>query len=999
MAEQRNKRRVWGTTLLILALALPIAVLLGRHYLSQPKVEAKIVQRSVSNIEKQINSLVENNSDYHQYEKAEVALFVFHGDSLLYWNNNLVGPKLIRRKVTVGNDTICNLLTGDYYIKSFSKGNLDYYVFKLLNTTYRLENQYFENRFWPAKWLINDIVNLNALTGFPILSTNGKTLTYCEFNNRNSKKGLDFYSFIIAEALLLLWAIVLLLPQKKTEQSKKKRFKTLYGVITIIPIAILITYLYYNDNRRHENKEMATLAENLMAKRDMQFEKSYERFANELKSDSKLKEMLFAESNVLSDVILGYSKELLFDEAMKNFEVTLTICSPNEEITVQPDDYITNCDDYFLDKLANNKQNRVGDGLYYIDYYTLDPNYLGKIKIEAQDTLVQRTLYFEFYKPIAPEGFGFPQLLQEENSQKPYAYSVANYRDGMLVYKYGKYVYPSYFKDQKGRDHEFHIAEGYKHYTLKKDENNILVISTLKKDFAEIASPFAIFLLSMLIPYLFICWVAKPKEQRHIRKGSLRQRMQSLVLITLGISFLIIGPISVFYMSTLYNQKTLETEYETTRTLANQISHDLDVETLMTTANREAWTEMLQHYATTFFTDLNLYSLDGRLKATTRQEIYELTLQAPIMNAKAYQNIHRNRGLYYTHEERLGKGRYQSAYIPLNDAQGNPLAYLNTPYFSSASELQKEIKNFILTYTNIIVIFLGIALVIVLIMIRNVTKPLALLQEKMGDIEIDSENEPIEWDRNDEIGALIKQYNELIVKLKKSAEELKRTTTESAWRGVARQVAHEIKNSLTPMRLSVQLLQRNMEKGDANIEEKVQRTATTLIEQIDALSDIASSFSRYAKLPENHPAPLDLAELIGNVVNLYDNAENITFVYEYDRTKNHTYNGDKTNLNSAIGNLIKNAVQAIGSKANGRIEVRLTSTETTFVIAIKDNGKGIKDEDKNQIFLPNFTTKTNGSGVGLSLTYNIVQVAGGTITFESTEGVGTEFVIELPKQL
>ena len=201
------------------------------------------------------------------------------------------------------------------------------------------------------------------------------------------------------------------------------------------------------------------------------------------------------------------------------------------------------------------------------------------------------------------------------------------------------------------------------------------------------------------------------------------------------------------------------------------------------------------------------------------------------------------------------------------------------------------------------------------------------------------------------------------------------------------------------MRLSVQLLQRNMEKGDANIEEKVQRTATTLIEQIDALSDIASSFSRYAKLPENHPAPLDLAELIGNVVNLYDNAENITFVYEYDGTKNHTYNGDKTNLNSAIGNLIKNAVQAIGTKANGRIEVRLTSTETTFVIAIKDNGKGIKDEDKSQIFLPNFTTKTNGSGVGLSLTYNIVQVAGGTITFESTEGVGTEFVIELPKQL
>ena len=358
--------------------------------------------------------------------------------------------------------------------------------------------------------------------------------------------------------------------------------------------------------------------------------------------------------------------------------------------------------------------------------------------------------------------------------------------------------------------------------------------------------------------------------------------------------------------------------------------------------------------------------------------------------------MHRNKALYYTHEERLGKGKYESAYIPITDKQGNTLAYLNTPYFFSSTELRNEIINFILTYSNIILILLGLALLIVLTVTKTVMRPLALLQEKMGDIKIDRKNEPIEWKGNDEIGALIKQYNQLIVELEKSAAELKRTTTESAWRGVARQVAHEIKNSLTPMRLSVQMLQRSIEKGDADVEEKVKRTSNTLIEQIDALSDIASSFSRYAKLPENHPQPLDLAEVVGNVVNLYDNAENITFSYLYDKTKDYTFNGDKTNLNSVVGNLIKNAVQAIGSKPNGKIEVTLQSTETTFVISVKDNGKGIKEEDKGQIFLPNFTTKTGGSGVGLSLTYNIVQSAGGTISFESEENVGTEFLIELP---
>ncbi len=188
-----------------------------------------------------------------------------------------------------------------------------------------------------------------------------------------------------------------------------------------------------------------------------------------------------------------------------------------------------------------------------------------------------------------------------------------------------------------------------------------------------------------------------------------------------------------------------------------------------------------------------------------------------------------------------------------------------------------------------------------------------------------------------------------------------------------------------------------MENGNATTEQ-IQRTNNTLIEQIDALSDIASSFSSYAKMPENHPAPLDLAELVGNVVNLYDNTENITFHYDYDPSHNHTFNGDKTNLNSAVTNLVKNAVQAIGSKPDGRIDVTLTSTDNTFVISVKDNGKGIKEEDKEKIFLPNFTTKTGGSGVGLSLTYNIVQSAGGTISFESQEGEGATFIIKLPKQ-
>lgn len=995
MDKNTKNRKTFGWLMLILAAIVLAAAGAVTLCLKKQEICAKLVQHSVKEVEKNIQGLIDNNANYHQYDQAEVGLYVFHNDSLLYWNNNLVGPKLIRRKVHPNNDTICNLLTGDYYVRTFNKGNLNYYVFKLINTTYRLENNFFENKFLPFHGLIDGKMQFNNDEGYEIYSSNGKKLINCQIGTPTKLSKLAWIIVCGLTFLLIIIATVLLIPRNRTTKNYQK-FKVEYGIAAILLIAIAATYFYYDHNRKKENAEMEAMAEHLLLKRDLDFENAFQQFVEDIKNDSAFHDIIFAESNVLADVVLGYSKAFLFDETMKDYQVTLTICAPDEYIDIQPEDTVANCDDYFLEKLAKNSQKRVGDGLFFMDYNTLDPNYLARIKVRSSDTLQQRTLYFEFYNPIAPEGFGFPRLLQEQNSEKPYDYSVASYRDNVLVYKYGKYIYPNFLKDINVKDHGFTYVDKYKHYTKNNAENNVLIISTPRKGWSEITGPFALFFLGLLIPYLFIYWLLKPKKQKPWKDRSFRQRMQTVIFVTLGFAFLAIGPVSVIYMRSLYNKKTMSAQYETTRTLALEMQNNVDFENLIGNASRDTWTEVMQHYANTFFTELNLYSLDGKLIATTRPEIYELTLQAPIMNAEAYQNMFRNKALYYTHKEQLGKGVYESAYLPITNAQGGTLAYLNTPYFSSETDLKKELNDFRLTYVNIMLVLLGLALIFVIVITKKLTQPLSLIQNKLGDIKIDQKNEPIEWKRNDEIGALVKQYNQLIVELEKSAAELKRTTAESAWRDVARQVAHEIKNSLTPMRLSVQMLQRNIENGKAT-PEQTERTANTLIEQIDALSDIASSFSRYAKLPENHPQPLDLADLVGNVVNLYDNKENITFTYLYDKTKDHIYNGDKTNLNSAVGNLVKNATQAIGTKENGKIVVVLETTETTFVISVKDNGKGIKDEDKGRIFLPNFTTKTGGSGVGLSLTYNIVQSAGGTISFESQEGEGAEFVITLPK--
>ena len=980
-----------------LAVLLMMTTIIGAIAITRPQTCNNLIEHTINKIENEIDHLIENNANYQQYDKAKVCLYVFNKDSLLYWNNNLVGPKLIRRKVAPNTDTICNLLTGDYYVKAFSRDKLDYYAFKLLNTTYRIENNFLENQYLPFKKLINCKVEFTNDNGYEIRSSKGKILTKCNIINK-PKLGIKLWCIAGGTVLILLViAILLLLPREKNKTRKLSKFKVEHGIAIILFIAIVATYIYYDSNRRKENNEMSTQAEHLLKKRDLEFEKAFQQFVDDINTDKAFNEILFGESNVLADVVLGYSKELLFNDTMKSYQAMLTICDPEEEINIQPEDTIVKCDEYFLDKLTKEKQKKVNETLYFMDYNTLDPNYMGRIVLQSPDSLSQRTLYYEFYKPIAPEGFGFPQLLQEQNSDKPYDYSVANYRDNVLVYKYGKFIYPNYIKDLNIKNDEFTYDENYKHYSIKEGENNVIVISTHRKGWSEITGPFALFFLGMILPYLFIYWLLQPKNSKKWKDRSFRQRLQNIVFITLAVALLIIGPVSVIYMRSLYNKKTMATQFETTRTLSLEMQNNIDLEQMVGKTSRDAWTEIMQHFANTFFTDLNLYSLDGKLIATTRPEIYEYTLQAPIMNAEAYKNMYNNKSLYYTHKEQLGKGVYESAYIPLTDQQGNTLAYLNTPYFSSQTDLQKEINDFLLTYINIILVLFSIALIFVLSLTKRLTQPLSLIQNKMRDIKIDQKNEPIEWKANDEIGALVKQYNQLIVELEKSANELKRTTAESAWRGVARQVAHEIKNSLTPMRLSVQLLQHNIDNGKAT-PEQIQRTTNTLIEQIDALSDIASSFSTYAKLPENHPQPLDLAELVQNVVNLYDHEENIEFQYDYDQTKDHTFNGDKTNLNSAVSNLVKNATQAIGSTPNGKIWVSLQSTESSFVISVKDNGKGIKEEDKKMIFVPNFTTKTGGSGVGLSLTYNIIQTAGGTISFQSQEGKGAEFIIELPKK-
>lgn len=750
--------------------------------------------------------------------------------------------------------------------------------------------------------------------------------------------------------------------------------KKLYVILIAL---ILITTTIFVDKKidNNENTAMENFAKVIADETDADFENAAIHIINCIKNDSVINNWFLNTGFPSDDSILIYLDNRYFDiPEMYDYSRVLILCGNDTYLTIEETNGEILCNDMFVNILHSNNSNLVEENLFHIDDPTTDIYYLAAI-----DFSESQTMFIEFYKERT-----FNEL---ENNLQNYSFGI--YKNNILNYKFGNFLYPNSLKNFISTENGIHKGKKFKHFIINDlGQDKTIVVTIESEQWMRYLTPLSFIFFALLLAYYFYLYF-KNDHRSGLLKQSFHSKMQLTILLTLTLSFVIVGFTSFFFIKNNVENHKQISQYKQANIIRNNLETNILKENSLTNKQR------LFALKENFLCDINIYSIDGNLINTTLSFLPE-NINVQIIDNKAFNSIYEEGAGYFVHTEFYDSEKCTSYYFPILDKNNEIAAILNVPYFDSNSEYNDRISNFVLTYINIIIILLSISSIVVLLVTRNTLKPLKIIQEQMSKMSLGVKNEPIKWHSSDEIGTLIEQYNKMCWQLENSANKLARNERENAWREMARQVAHEIKNPLTPMRLNIEYLQMLWDRKDANFEKNFKETLESLLEQIETLSRIVTAYSNYAKLPGNSPTPFDLSELVKSTVKLYDVDEKITVSLTYDENEDWSLFADKNNLGRVVGNILKNATQAVSNTQNAHIEVSINKFDNRYKINIADNGCGIKEKDKAKIFFPNFTTKSSGMGVGLSVSQDIMQSIGGNISFTSTEGSGTVFTIDIP---
>jgi len=830
--------------------------------------------------------------------------------------------------------------------------------------------------------------------------------------------GLVYLTFTISSAavvyhLILLGWLLLLLVLLNRERLQLSFLPSNGRVIFwLFFFSVSLTVLLISENGRKEWQKATNLAEKLGLQSDPSDENllsiALQNFRTEFLEREFYRFTSSSGNQFLKDSLISEN----FSGYLNKFDTEIYTFDAKEESLYNIDSISFNTLNTVY-KLQS-KPTSVRDWQYYEESFDKF-YYIARRDVTDKETNQVAGYVFIISRPkrYADEKF-YPELFSRTFSLLPddmpsYAYAI--YKNKELISSANDYPFPIHLNQTKKAQLTFERKKrnGYSElwYSVSKDITVIVVKpqNKLLEGITLFAYLFCVFLI-MLALFRFVQSILqlgiKPGKWKEHLQLTFRTQVHTTIIGISIFSFLIIGASTIFFFINRHSRINKERLTRTINIMRAEVGVALNNHAVSKDAlkvyNEAALAELqgkVNRISEIHGVDVNIYDPAGNLLLSSQPYYYNKGLLSRKADPLAYYKLSQEYLVQTIEDEKVGSRSYMSIYVPVRNASGQTFAYLNIPYFTSQNELKQEISNFLVTLINLNAFIFLIAGLVAFFVTSRITNSFAIISEKMKAIKLGKTNEAIVWNRNDEIGELVQEYNRMVKQLEESANLLARSEREGAWREMARQVAHEIKNPLTPMKLSIQYLQKAVDSNSADAKNISQSVAKTLVEQIDYLSNIASDFSNFANIGNPRLEKVNLVESVRSVVDLFNMHDDAHIAFSATAETAFVM-ADKTQLNRLFTNLIRNAIEAAPADETAVVKMHIDVRKENVLAAITDNGQGIRPDLQEKIFYPNFTTKTSGTGLGLAMCKSIVEQIKGDIWFVTEQQKGSTFFVELP---
>ncbi|MDX5347821.1 MAG: HAMP domain-containing histidine kinase [Hymenobacteraceae bacterium] len=769
--------------------------------------------------------------------------------------------------------------------------------------------------------------------------------------------------------------------------------------VSAIAGSVALNHHYLSQLQAYKQK----FATNYMLENDLLGEFLLEDVSGKIEQDllirSKLMEPYVDEDFIRQKIVKYYLRDY-FDK----YRTTVTIFDATGRLANQKD--TTNTVEGYKSALLKRAVPTVHKKLFLVkpDHRQNTRKYVKVLKIPISNGH-SATILLELELKKMTQYSVLPELLVDQKYAQPMLneqISFAIFENKLLQYSEGSFDYINqlrpYLLQLPKLYQEGVNVDGFHHYAVKSNDGRTLLITTEQYAFDDLLSNFSFLFLIHgfgLLLYILLYLVVRGHYLSHF-KMTFSTKIQLFLNFGILVPLILVSVTTVGLVTNSY-KRDLVKAYEQQ---GKQVQENLSVfqSKFAKNTEKEPWTYAVTEISEFSETDINLYDREGKLLVSSQPLIFEAGLLSKLINPEAYNELAERQALRVLLDEQAGSFRFHSLYLPLRTQEVSKeiIGYIGIPFFDSEKELDRKLIELITTSMNIFTVMFIIFMILTFIASRTLTVPLKMITQKLKSFTFTGKNETISYFSDDEIGLLVNEYNLMLYKLEQSKKELAAREKEAAWREMARQVAHEIKNPLTPMKLSLQYLQKAISENRPNTQELINKISQTMITQIDVLSDIATSFSHFTSMPDPKPERIDIAAVLKKSIDLHDDPAKV-MIKQNVAAGEWFVMADENLMVRTFNNLIINALQAIPASRAPELEVSLQPQPQNKVqISIHDNGTGIPEEIQNKVFVPNFSTKYHGSGIGLAVAKRGIESAGGRIWFNTEADKGTTFFIELP---